>query len=266
MLDSLNIIKNELEEVKKIRNNDSKWSHNRRIVSITLIILVLASYIGFKIWQNLQVESTCIDGVKNGQEKGVDCDGTCELLCKNSFKPLKIIYSNYFKNLNGTYDILTLIENDNSRSAPKSITLKYENYDDFGARGEDFYSMSSASHGNVIPIISRGYKSTTSISRISTEISDYAMYKNEIKYNLRLKDFEFESGSISKLRVNYDSLNNIGERITLLVLLKDNLGNIVNFQTQNIENLVTGGNYTSYYTWNEEIKVNIATITLLPIY
>ncbi len=266
MVDNLNIIKNELQEVKKIRATDSKWSHNRRIVVIFLICILLSSYVGVKIYGSLQVAPTCADDIKNGLENGVDCGGECALICKSEYKPLTIEYSNYFANADGTYDIITLIQNDNSKSAPREVTLTYELYDDMGGRADDIVITVPASHGNVVPVITNNYKVATRVAKISTKISDYKMYKNEKNYNLRLKDFEFEKGSISKLRVNYESLSNIKERIVLLVLLKDSLGNIINYATQNIEDLNPGGNYTSYFSWSEEIDSDIATVTLIPIY
>lgn len=266
MGDSLNIIKNELEEVKKIKASDSKWSHNRRIVVILLICTILVSYIGLKIYQSLKVEPNCADSIMNGYETGIDCGGDCALLCKNEYKPLTIIYSNFFINAGGTYDLITLLENDNSNSAPRNISLIYEVYDNMGGRSDDINISAKASHGNIIPVITSNFKINAAVAKISTKVSDYQMYKGELKYNLRLKDFEFEKGSISKLRINYDSLSNVKGRIEILVLLKDSLGNIINHGMQSVESLNAGGNYTSYFTWNEEIKSEVATVMLMPIY
>lgn len=264
--DKIKILNQELKEVKEIKENDSKWSSMRRIIATSIICAILLTYIGYKIYPRLFPAPTCSDAKQNGQEGGVDCGGACELMCAYTYKPLKIIYSNYFKNKNGNYDLVTLVENDNSSGAPKVIRLSYELYDSSGLRLGDESIESYSSYGQVIPVIKKDYVSKDGISNMRVTLGDYKVYKKDKNIDLRLKDYTFENGSSPSLKITYESLGASKTPIILLALLKDSLGNISNYAIQNSTKLEIGNQYVANFFWASEIKGEVSTVELIPVY
>ncbi len=67
---------------------------------------------------------TCTDSIQNGDESGVDCGGSCSLICSSDRIPIETVWANFFLNDDGTYDIGLLLRNRNSGSSPKILTLQ----------------------------------------------------------------------------------------------------------------------------------------------
>ncbi len=99
------------------------WALWRRFVyGLTLLIIFLVPFSYFS-YQKLYQAPTCKDGVQNGEEVGVDCGGSCSLLCSSDVIPVETTFAQFFKNDDGTYDVGVLLLNKNSGSAPKSLKL-----------------------------------------------------------------------------------------------------------------------------------------------
>ncbi len=59
----------------------SSWSAKRKLVYAIMFFSFVIIVVGlptFFIWYQ---KPTCFDGKKNGDEVGVDCGGSCRLLC-----------------------------------------------------------------------------------------------------------------------------------------------------------------------------------------
>lgn len=90
---------------------------------VILIILFIFLYpIIFK-------EPTCTDRKMNGIETGVDCGGSCELMCKESVSKPTVLWSRAFYVLNKNYNLVAFIENPNKNSAVKEASYEFRIYD-----------------------------------------------------------------------------------------------------------------------------------------
>lgn len=104
------------------------WAAQRR----TTIILLLGSlfFVLFVLPYILshRVVPTCTDGIQNGEETGVDCGGSCALVCKDAVRDIKILWARIFPSRAGVYDVVAYVENPNfniaSTRVPYTMTLK----------------------------------------------------------------------------------------------------------------------------------------------
>lgn len=89
------------------------WRSQRQIIIFSiyfLIIFVPVSYITFSL---LRTQVSCFDGIKNGLEEGIDCNGSCDLRCENTYKEVKVDFTRSMKVDDGVYDIFALLDNYN---------------------------------------------------------------------------------------------------------------------------------------------------------
>lgn len=90
-----------------------EWSQKRKILYATLFataFLLLVSYVAYLLFHK---EPTCFDKKQNGTETGVDCGGSCALVCTAEVKPLRTVWAKTFS-LNGeVYDMGAYVENVN---------------------------------------------------------------------------------------------------------------------------------------------------------
>ena len=102
------------------------WSTRRKVVYLSVAVAILFILVVVPVLYFLYQAPTCFDGKKNGGETGVDCGGSCQILC--SFEGLDpiILWSRAFKvagNLSGggVYSAVAYIQNPNINSEALSM-------------------------------------------------------------------------------------------------------------------------------------------------
>ncbi|MEX0909883.1 MAG: vWA domain-containing protein [Candidatus Paceibacterota bacterium] len=109
----------------------SLWSIKRRffylsIVSVfALVVFVIPAFLFF------YKAPTCFDERQNGDELGVDCGGSCALLCPfNQADPL-VRWARLVPVTEGFYSAVAMIENSNINAQAKNVAYKMTVYDKF---------------------------------------------------------------------------------------------------------------------------------------
>lgn len=95
---------------------DSNWSQRKKmsIYVILFFIIIGLSYFAYFKYQVYKTPiQSCKDNIQNQDEKGVDCEGVCVIICKNNIRPIKSLYTKIIPSKYGVYDIVSMIENVN---------------------------------------------------------------------------------------------------------------------------------------------------------
>lgn len=108
------------------------WSTRRKAVysSIILGVLVLVTLGVFLIWY--YEPPTCFDSKKNGDETGVDCGGTCTLLCHSDALSPIILWQRVFKVSPGVYNVVAYVQNPNVNSEVKKAPYTFSVFNSRG--------------------------------------------------------------------------------------------------------------------------------------
>lgn len=108
------------------------WSTKRKIAYLGITFSVIFVII-FSVFLTWYYESpTCFDGKKNGDETGLDCGGSCELLCaSDSLSPI-VLWQRTFKVSSGVYNALAYVENPNVRSEARRVSYAFSLFDSRG--------------------------------------------------------------------------------------------------------------------------------------
>jgi hypothetical protein len=91
------------------------WSRRRKRIILSLIIFVLVVLIGAPLFFLFYKTPTCNDLKQNGDETGVDCGGSCQLLCTE--QSLALILKGdprILKVTDNVYELVMLAENPNT--------------------------------------------------------------------------------------------------------------------------------------------------------
>lgn len=92
----------------------NQWSRNRKRIILALIFFILVVLIGLPVFFLFYRASTCFDNKWNGSETGVDCGGSCQLLCTTESLPLILKGDpRVLKVKDNTFELVALIENSN---------------------------------------------------------------------------------------------------------------------------------------------------------
>ncbi len=107
----------------------SLWSRRRQFeylgvtVAVILAIVVLFA-------RSLQEPLSCIDGIKNQDELGVDCGGACPGVCPIEVSRLVVLWSKVFPVASGAFDAAAFIENPNPNIGARKLNYRFRVFDD----------------------------------------------------------------------------------------------------------------------------------------
>jgi len=72
---------------------------------------------------------TCFDNKQNGTERGVDCGGTCSLICAQDAKAPQVLWSRVFQTSTGSYTAAAYVANPNIGAGAKSVEYSFQVFD-----------------------------------------------------------------------------------------------------------------------------------------
>ncbi len=81
-----------------------------------IFFILFSILIGFLVWVYfafIKVNPTCFDNIKNGDEEGVDCGGSCKEICSFNATKVNIFWQKTVLVKNGVANFAALIENPN---------------------------------------------------------------------------------------------------------------------------------------------------------
>ncbi len=108
----------------------NQWSKRRKRIILFLILFILVFLIGVPIFFLFYKTPTCLDGRQNGDEIGVDCGGSCQLLCTAESLPLIIKGDpRVLKVATSTFEIVVLVNNPNNNNEIYRAGYTFKLYD-----------------------------------------------------------------------------------------------------------------------------------------
>ena len=92
----------------------NQWSIQRKRIIFSIVVLTLVILIGVPMFFLFYRAPTCFDGKQNSDETGIDCGGSCQLLCTAQSLPLIQKGDPRVLDLGqGIYEIVAIVENPN---------------------------------------------------------------------------------------------------------------------------------------------------------
>lgn len=105
------------------------WAAQRRLQYLGGIFLVFLIILFIFLIPVIFKKPTCTDGKKNGDEVGIDCGGSCQLMCKEKVSDPVILWSRAFPVVGNTYNLVAFIENQNKNSGVVEANYEFRIYD-----------------------------------------------------------------------------------------------------------------------------------------
>ena len=109
------------------------WSTRRQLLYYA-VALVLATVLLFIGWQTFfTAPPTCQDGFRNGTETGVDCGGSCSLVCVSQARAPVLLWARAFPSGPERYTAAAYIQNSNIGAGAKNVRYSFRLFDDKNA-------------------------------------------------------------------------------------------------------------------------------------
>lgn len=237
-------------------NEMSPWASRRKAIYLGVMVLILSS-ISFAIfWKYWYKTPTCFDNFKNGDESGVDCGGSCSLICSSGvISPIVRWDPRLFEVSSGVWSALVYVENQNTSAdavyAPYTFTL----YDENNNVLEERKGATILPKSKVVGIFEGSILIEDGVrpKRAVFEIGSGIVWKKSEESGEKIK---ITHSSILNLdvspRVEANIKNNSIEEIKnieLVAAIFDGADNVVAASRTFIERLEKGKNADVFFTW-----------------
>lgn len=203
---------------------------------------------------------SCFDGKQNGTEAGVDCGGSCSLMCKQSVSDPFIVWSRAFKIVGNNYNLVAYVENQNKNSAIEKINYEFRVYDSsnriIGRRQGSTFIPPNKQFAIFEPRFEAGEAVVKSVSfefsepfvwtRMEPKIDTLPIYVDNIDMD---KNAEIPSLTA---RVKNESIYNL-PKFDVFAILYDKDHNAINVSKTVKNGLNSGENTPVFFTWPESL-------------
>ncbi len=107
----------------------SLWATKRKLIYLGIPILTLVILLTAFFFLIFYKKPTCFDGKKNSDETGIDCGGSCVILCTAETLDPIVHWSRVFRVTGNIYNAVAYIENPNINSDAFNVPYSFKIYD-----------------------------------------------------------------------------------------------------------------------------------------
>lgn len=242
----------------------NEWASRRKSIYLGFVVIfftLVAFLIFWKFWYSTP---TCSDGVKNGDEIGVDCGGSCSLVCSREALPL-VIRSDprVFEVIQNVWSVIIYIENQNSNFDASYVPYTFYFYGDdnkllYTREGITFIPKSKISgifEGSI------NIESGEKIKRVTFELGKNISWQRnvavsdelEITHSSLLRE---DSAPRVEARVKNNSIEDV-EDVELIISIFDGADNTIAASRTFIENLRKNSSTDVFFTWPRPFDLGV---------
>jgi hypothetical protein len=162
------------------------WGTRRRNTIITIFFLIVFSVIGYLLYDALYEPPNCFDGKWNGDELGIDCGGSCELMCEFQVLNPIINWTRLFQVSPGVYNVLAYVENPNANAGIPQISYRFRVFDEENVLLQERRGSTEILPKSIIPILENTLPvGQLDANRVVFEFTEpFVWYKQTVKENL----------------------------------------------------------------------------------
>jgi hypothetical protein len=249
----------------------ASWGTNRRniiLLIVFILILIPAGLISFLVFYE---EPTCFDGIKNGNESGVDCGGSCELLCNNQIIEPLVYWTREFPVVVGFYNVMAYIENQNVDAGARNVEYVFELYDRSNVLLTQRKGTINILPREIIPIFEPNLNTgELEPARVSFNFTSPIVWQKESPGEkvLVVKDEEIinDNGLPEiKAKIFNTSINTI-KKIEVIVIVYDINDNAIASSRTVIEEIRKDREQEIIFTWPAPFESAYSRFEIIPLY
>jgi hypothetical protein len=247
------------------------WSIKRKRIILLLVVLVLAIILGVPLFFFFHQTPTCTDGKQDGDETGVDCGGSCMLLCPDESLPMIIKGDpQVLKVATSTYDVVAYVQNPNVSGKVLNAAYTFNLYDASSTiplktiQGTTFIPTNSSFAVFEGPI---SFVEETPVRATFAWDTNLSWQKDtQATPELQVKEIVLSNQNSSPridAQLENDSLGTVSN-IELAALIFDNNDNIIAASKTVVDSLEAGQSAPLVFTWPTAFTSATTSIEILP--
>ena len=246
------------------------WANRRKFTYASFVCIVLIVVVGLPIFFTTYHRPTCSDGIRNGDEQGIDCGGSCQRLCQSAYLSPAIPWVKYEKVVEGRYNVAAYIVNPNTNGAALNVPYTFTLYDAEGILITEAAGVTSLSpHRNTVAFVGAVDTGKRIPARVTFEFTKAPLWQKagDTVSDLAISNKKYTedaSGSSLTATIRNTSLYAY-QKVYVFAVLLDSDGNVVGFSRTLIDRIDPGTSQVAPFTWPSSHDGRFTTIEILPI-
>lgn len=248
----------------------SSWARRRKTIYALIVVIVLVGAIGVPAFMHFYKAPTCFDGMKNGNELGIDCGGSCERLCQSSFLSPSTAWTRFSEVAPNLYNVAAYIVNPNVEGEADNAPYHLALYDDRGVLITDTTgTVTLPPHRNTLAFqgaVSTGKRvPAKALFEFTAPPNWYKQADTLQSLTINDKKYTEDENSASLLvTLGNISVSPIG-RLTVYAILYDKDGNTLGFSKTIVDKVPGKGTVVAPFTWPQSFNDQVISIEVLPV-
>lgn len=248
----------------------SSWAQRRKSTYATIILILALGAVGIPAFYFFYTPPSCTDGMKNGDEQGVDCGGSCQRLCASAFFVPSVAWSRLQNVAPGLYNVATYIINPNVKAGAVSVPYHVIIYDDQGVQITEYTGKVTLPPGrNTLAFkgaVDMGKRIPAKALFEFTKAPEWKVQNDPLAaVTIGHKEYNEDTSSASlSVPINNTGLNQIGTTDVYAVLY-DKDGNALGFSKTILDTIPSYGSTVAPFTWPVSFDHKVITIEVLPV-
>ena len=245
------------------------WASRRRTTYISFVVIIALIIIGPIVYFALDEEPTCFDNKQNGDERGIDCGGSCPELCVSQISDPVVIWSRAFKVVDGVYNTVAYVENPNFNAGVEKISYIFKLFDDENILVTERKGSTFITPNNISPIfegaIQTGQRIPTKAFfefRSAPTWSDYVDKSSDLSVTDTALLNPDSSPRVDTTLSNTSILDI--KNIEVVAILFDARDNAVAVSSTFIDVLPNRSSRDLVFTWPNKFDSTVSRIEILP--
>lgn len=247
------------------------WGTQRRNTIVTIFILFVLIISGFYLFDTFYEAPNCFDGKINGNEIGLDCGGSCKLLCENQVLDPIIRWTRLFEVSPGIYNVLAYVENPNPTGGVENVGYRFRIFDEKNILLQERKGNIKLSPRSVIPVIENSLVAgKLDATRVSFEfITDLVWTRQEIeKSTILVQDEELLTVETEPRIIAI--LTNTGivpiDEVKVIVIVYNKEDNAIASSSTFLERIPASGSAQVFFTWPVPFSDDVSRFEIIPVY
>lgn len=248
----------------------SSWSKRRKTLYTTVVAIVVIGFIIVPGFYFFYKSPTCSDGIRNGNEQGTDCGGSCERLCQSAFLAPSLAWTRFEEVAPSLYNVAAYIVNPNTSAEAVNVPYRIILYDDRGVIITDTRgSVTLPPHRNTL-----AFQGAINVGkRIPAKaLFEFTSAPNWYKHSDQLaaiaigekKYVDDESGSSLTVSLKNTSVYSL-VNISVYAVLYDKDGNALGFSKTVLDEIPPQSSVIAPFTWPINRQDKVISIEVLPV-
>jgi len=230
------------------------WAQKRRLIYISIIIVVFLLVVVLPTVIHFYKAPTCFDKKQNGTELGIDCGGSCTLLCSVQYAPLIVKWQRFAKVSDGVYNVLAYIENSNLGAIAENLSYSFKMYDNRGVLIAERFGKTFAPANRIMAVFEPELSTGNRIpQRVEFSFSNQAVWLKQESRETGLslsQQVMSREDSAPRLTVTLTNktINQI-KNIEAVAIVYNSQGNTVAFSRTIVEAIAGQESKEVYFNW-----------------